>query len=79
MFGALLNSRYADHGDEMVGRSSDVGPRLQSLLDERDRLRTKIKSVEDSTATDRQALTEMRRELVNLDVRILRQWETPAA
>jgi hypothetical protein len=61
----------------MGGRSSEVGPRLEALLDERDHLRIKINLAEGAPAIDQQGLAEMRRLLVNLDRQILKQWETP--
>jgi hypothetical protein len=63
----------------MVGHSSEIGPRLEALLDERDHLRIKINLAEEGSATDQQLLAEMRRQLVNLDYQILKQWRTPDA
>jgi hypothetical protein len=60
----------------MVGRQTQIGPRLQALLDERDDLRVKINLAENSIDTV-SGVGEMRRQLVDLDRRILKHWEKP--
>jgi hypothetical protein len=49
-------------------------PRLEALRDERDHLRVKLSLAENGSATNAE-LVEIRRQLVDLDREILRQWE----
>jgi uncharacterized protein YdcH (DUF465 family) len=58
----------------MVGRHG-IGPHLAALIDERDQLRIKIKSIEEGQNPDE--IVRLRRMLVALDREILQGWETP--
>jgi len=50
------------------------GPRLESLLDQRDRLRIKISLAEQDGLTSDQEIGELRRQLLIVDHSIIQHW-----
>jgi hypothetical protein len=61
----------------MTREPTAVGPKLEALLDQRDHVRVKISLAMSVPQTEQ--LTELRRELFELDRKILKSWETPSA
>jgi hypothetical protein len=59
----------------MTREPTSVGPKLEALLDQRDHVRVKISLAMSGPETER--LTELRRQLFELDRKILKNWETP--
>lgn len=69
----------AKHGGGVVRKPTNIGPRLETLLDERDHLRIKISMAEDNPDTLPEAMKVFRQALFELDRRILKHWEEPDA
>jgi hypothetical protein len=63
----------------MPRKPTEIGPRLEVLLDVRDHLRVKINLAENNPDTLPEELLALRRTLVELDRDILTHWETPNA
>ena len=63
----------------LVRKQSEVGPKLQALLDERDHLRVKINLAEHDPNADQELLLLARHRLMEIDRQILQGWEYPNA
>jgi hypothetical protein len=55
------------------------GPRLETLLDQRDRLRVEINSAQNDGRTTDYDVGDLRRRLMLIDHAIIQQWDDPAA
>ena len=55
------------------------GPKLETLLDQRDRLRDKISLAENDGHSSDYDLGDLRRRLVIIDHAIIQQWDDPSA
>lgn len=62
-----------------MSQAKPHGPRLEALLDQRDRLRVKINLAEHDGRTSDYDLTDLRRKLLLIDHAIIQQWENPGA
>lgn len=62
-----------------MSQAKPRGPRLEALLDQRDRLRVKISLAEHDGSTSDYELTDLRRKLLLIDHAIIQQWENPSA
>jgi hypothetical protein len=63
----------------MPREPTEIGPRLEALLDVRDHLRVKINLAENNPDTLPEELVMLKRTLFELDRDILKHWETPDA
>ena len=63
----------------MVARQSEVGPKLEALLDERDHLRAQINLAEQDPNADQELLLLARHRLIEIDRETLKGWEHPDA
>lgn len=63
----------------MVRKPTGIGPRLETLLDQRDHLRIKISLAEDNPDSLPEEMTVFRQALFELDRQILKQWGAPNA
>jgi hypothetical protein len=63
----------------VVRKPSNLGPRLEALLDERDHLRIQISLAEDNAGAEPREIAALRLQLVALDQQILRRCEEPSS